>query len=177
MQIPIRFGPDRTSFEVDPDRLVGHFQGPQGGTPEELRRWVTTALETPLDFPPLRRAVVPGDRVVLAFDHRLAEPTSILEPVIEVLRSSGIEPADTTLLSAGPVSGLSPTLASAFSVVGHDPSDRSQIAYLSSTSDGRRIYLNRLLIDADFVFPISSLFYDPIVGYRASWTTSSSPTS
>jgi hypothetical protein len=43
------------------------------------------------------------------------------------------------------------------------------MAYLASTPQGRRVYLNRLLTDADFVLPIGRLGYDPVLGYRGPW--------
>ncbi len=51
-------------------------------------------------------------------------------------------------------------------LVVHDPRDRSQLAYLAATKEGRRIYLNRLLTDADVVIPVGRLGYDPIMGHR-----------
>ena len=53
----------------------------------------------------------------------------------------------------------------------HDPDDRTRIAYLASTSEGRRIYLNRQLTDADLVVPIGTLGYDGTLGYRGPWST------
>ena len=44
------------------------------------------------------------------------------------------------------------------------------MAYLAATKQGRRIYLNRLLTDADVVIPVGRLGYDPIMGYRGPWS-------
>ena len=52
----------------------------------------------------------------------------------------------------------------------HDPDDRERLAYLATTSQGRRVYLNRLLTDADVVVPIGRLGYDPVLGYRGPWS-------
>ena len=51
----------------------------------------------------------------------------------------------------------------------HNPADRKQLAYLASTSEGRRVYLNRLLTDADVVVPVGRLGYDAVLGYRGPW--------
>src|SRR5262249_20354360 len=56
------------------------------------------------------------------------------------------------------------------SVVVHDPDDRAQLAYLASTKQGRRVYLNRLLTDADVVVPVGRMGYDPDLGYRGPWS-------
>ncbi len=52
----------------------------------------------------------------------------------------------------------------------HDPDDRDHLAYLSATSVGRRVYLNRLLTDADVVVPVGRLGFDPVLGYRGPWS-------
>ena len=52
----------------------------------------------------------------------------------------------------------------------HDPDDRDRLAYLATTSQGRRVYLNRLMTDADVVVPIGRVGYDPVLGYRGPWS-------
>ena len=47
----------------------------------------------------------------------------------------------------------------------HDPADRRKLAYLATTGAGRRVYLNRTLVDADFVIVLSGRDYDPLTGY------------
>jgi SAM-dependent methyltransferase len=47
----------------------------------------------------------------------------------------------------------------------HDPADRQKLAYLATTKAGRRLYLNRTLVDADFVVVVSGRGYDPVTGY------------
>ncbi len=43
--------------------------------------------------------------------------------------------------------------------------------YLASTKSGRRVYLNKLLTDADFVLPIGRLGVDDVLGTRRPWST------
>jgi hypothetical protein len=51
----------------------------------------------------------------------------------------------------------------------HDADDRARLAYLAATRDGRRVYLNRSLTDADVVVPVGLLRYDPDMGFRGPW--------
>jgi hypothetical protein len=55
-------------------------------------------------------------------------------------------------------------------VEGFDPADRSAVAYLASTQAGRRIYLGRALIDADFVLPVGLVRHEPGAGPRGPWS-------
>jgi nickel-dependent lactate racemase len=47
----------------------------------------------------------------------------------------------------------------------HDPEERKNLAYLATTKGGRRIYLNRTLVEADFVVVLTGRRYDPTTGY------------
>ena len=42
--------------------------------------------------------------------------------------------------------------------------------YLAATKEGRRIYLNRSVIDADVVIPVGRIGFHPIMGYRGPWS-------
>ncbi len=166
MRIAVEFQDERIEFDIDGDRLVGHWSGPShqdGLEPAELARH---AFEAPSDFPPLARAVVPGDRVVVPLDPSTPEAPTILRALAEALRPAEID--GITVVSTAPEP---PALPEGVTWRVHDPDDRTQIAYLANTQDGRRIYLNRHLTDADIVVPIGTLGFDSAIGYRGPWST------
>ena len=47
----------------------------------------------------------------------------------------------------------------------HNPTDHARLAYLATTKAGRRVYLNRTLVEADFLIVLSSRAYDPASGH------------
>jgi nickel-dependent lactate racemase len=173
MQVGVTFQDERFDLEVPEDRLVGQWHGPTGVDPGDVERLVLDALEQPRLYPPLRQAVVPGDRVVIAFDPQVPHASAILRLVCGTLQGAGVEASGITVLSTlDPALGRIPLeLPDQVSLVVHDPTDRAQIAYLSSTRSDRRVYLNRLVTDADFVLPIGRLGYDEVLGYRGPWST------
>ena len=129
------------------------------------------ALETPWDFPPLRQMIVPGDRVVIALDSSISHAAPVLEVLGQTLRDAGVEPDGITVLKpADGMAGNDEVSIPGATIVVHDARDRSQLAYLAATKEGRRIYLNRLLTDADVVIPMGRLGYDPILGHRGPWS-------
>ena len=73
MQVAVDFQNERLGFEVPEERLVADWHGPAGMETEDVRRLVKDALESPRQYPPLRQAVVPGDRVVLALDPEVSQ--------------------------------------------------------------------------------------------------------
>lgn len=135
---------------------------PATETPATLLR---TALENPFKFEPLQRALAPEDRVALVLDTALPHLTELLTELLGYLRAALVPPEFVTILTTAE---WSPHLPPEFFGVQrevHDPSDRKTLAYLASTRDGRRIYLNRTLVDADAIIVLSGRGYDPLAGY------------
>ena len=46
----------------------------------------------------------------------------------------------------------------------HDPADAKKLAYLATTKGGRRLYLNRSLVEADFWIFLTGRRFDPRSG-------------
>jgi nickel-dependent lactate racemase len=115
--------------------------------------------------------VVPGDRVTIAIDPSIAGAGQVLEALASGLQEAGVT-ADgvTVLVSPTRSPALGDNLLPGANRVVHDPNDRGGIAYLATTKQGRRIYLNRHLTDADVVIPVGRLGYDPIMGYCGPWS-------
>jgi nickel-dependent lactate racemase len=99
----------------------------------------------------------------------------VLTQVLEHLRAAQITPAAITLVC--PTSSSSQAwvddLPDAFQDVRieiHQGSDRKKLAYLATTRQGRRVYLNRTAVDADQLILVSRRRYDPVVGVRGAET-------
>jgi hypothetical protein len=115
--------------------------------------------------------VVPGDRVAIALDASLGGVEPVLNVLDDVLRQFGVEAAEVTVVATpGGGDSLSDQLPRAMALEVHDPRAQGRVAYLATTQEGRRIYLNRHLTDADVVIPVGRLGYDPILGYRGPWS-------
>src|SRR5262249_49492023 len=132
-----------------------------------LRRGV----DHPVNFPPFRQMVVPGDRVAIALDASLAGVGPILQVLDEVLRQAGVDANDVTVVTTPEGDAdLAGDLPQGMVLEVHNSGDSKQLAYLATTKEGRRIYLNRRLTDADVVIPVGRLGYDPMLGYRGPWS-------
>jgi hypothetical protein len=166
------FQDDRLEFEVPDDRLVGSWEGPEAMPVEDARGRLRDLLEGPMGYPPLRQNVVPGDRVVIPIDPEVPDLARVVATVAGVLREAGVE--SVRAISLGPMSTRRREgWPEAVPLEEHDPSgaDPSSFAYLASTQQGRRIYLNRELTEADVVVPVGLLGFDAILGYKGPWST------
>ena len=133
------------------------------------RELVRAALEKPHGFEPMRRAVTPDDRVTIVLDPELPDAAELLAGVLDHLKTAGIEPAAVTVLT--PPGGRQdwidelPDEYADVTAETHDPADRAKLAYLATTKAGRRVYLNRTLVEADFNVILTGRGYDPVTGY------------
>ncbi len=171
MRGSVEFQAEQFELELPDEMLVGLWKGPAGLSGEAAVAAVRHALEHPLDFPPVRQAVVPGDRVIIALDSSLGVVGPVLSVLVDLLCQSGVEPGDVTVVaSPGNGASLPGQLPQGIGLELHDPTDQRRLAYLATTNGGRRIYLNRHVTDADVVIPVGRLGYDPVLGYRGPWS-------
>lgn len=171
MRILVEYGQGRAELDLAEESVLGVWSGPAGLPDSALRPLVLETLEHPLGYPPLRQAVVPGDRVVLPVDPATPALGPMVQAVCEVLQSAGVQPETVSVLSLGPMpEPVLGSLPEGLSWHVHDPDDESSRAYLASTREGRRVYLNREAVDADFVLPIGRIGYDSSMGLRGPWS-------
>lgn len=161
----MKFAAEDLDFDLADEAVVGSWSAPGGMDSTSARAALQEALERPRGYPSLRQCVTPGDRVAVVLGEGLPEPSSILAALTETLVESGVA-AESIMAFAPTGSELEPSGAT---IIAHDPRDREQFAYLASTTAARRVYLNRILTDADFVLPVGLLGYDPRGGRRGPW--------
>lgn len=182
MRSQLRYGTDRVvQFDIEPADLLAECQAPRGKHPAEIAATLARALAEPLHYPPLASALVPGDRVVIALEPGLPEAKRIVGGMIAALADAGIEPGDITVLSSGEEGTdiaddpeslsqssaiATATRSSAVHYVTHDPTNRNQLSYLTNIGEGKAVYLNRLVCEADFVVPVGCLRPETTIGYH-----------
>jgi nickel-dependent lactate racemase len=176
MTVVLPYGPNAAvHLDVPPEALVAVCDAPRGAPLDDPASAAAAALTSPLDFPPLSQATVPGDKVAIALDGGVPQAAAIVSAVAGALVERGIEPRDLLVLrtqadvDAGvndPRGRLPAQVRDQVALATHDPQDRSQLAYLAANRKGRPILLNRLLFDADFVVPIGCLDLASIAGYH-----------
>jgi nickel-dependent lactate racemase len=159
--------------EIAGDRLLLHHAGP--APLRDVRAAIRESLESPIEFPALHQAVVPGDRIVLVLDRNVPSAAEIVAEVCAVLLTAGVEPDHVQILQPASLTGSRPSdprqllPAEICEVVGwkiHDPTARDAIGYLASSAGGERLYLAREVLEADLVIPIARLGYDSVQGRR-----------
>lgn len=133
------------------------------------RELVRAALEQPFGFEPIRRGLTPDDRVTIAFDPALPAPAELLAGVLDHLATAGIAPAAVTVVTppGSPQGWIDdvPDEYADLTAETHDSTDERKRAYLATTKGGRRVYLNRTLVESDAVIVLTGRGYDAVLGY------------
>jgi nickel-dependent lactate racemase len=169
MRIAIGYGREVLELEMPEARVASVRRAPPAPPLSDPVAAVRDALETPHDFPALRRALTPDDHVAVIVDEQLPRLGQLLLPVLEHLAQAHVGPEAITLLCAPHgrqqwVEEL-PDQFEDVRIEVHDPSDRRRHAYLATTKHGRRVYLNRTAVDADQLVVLTGRGYDPLLGY------------
>ncbi len=168
--IEIAFGVETWHLNLPKDKRVPTVRANRAASTASAGDQVRDALEKPFDFEPLRRALTPDDRVVVVVDESLPALAEIVTAVLQHLGTAGVTPEVITLLmppkSVGGnwLDNLPDEFADVRTEV-HDPADPKKIAYLATSTGGRRLYLNRTLVESEFTVVVSGRRYDAQHGY------------
>jgi nickel-dependent lactate racemase len=120
-------------------------------------------LGAPLAYPRLAEAVVPGDRVVLALDPAAQQWPLVVRGVVDELATGGVGAELVRVVTTRPLGeaeGDDAAIVEGMIWTTHDASEWEHLAYLATTKAGRRVYLNRHLVEADVVVAIGPTGYD-----------------
>ncbi len=168
----LRYGIDSSiRLELDRDKTSVDCGTPPGESLDELDTAVRTALENPLEYPPLAKCVTPGDEIVLAVDHGVPHAGELVAAVIGVLLEAGVGADGISVLSATEDSRTDPrdflpeAVRDRIKLMTHDRTDSQQRAYLAATESGEPVVVNRALHDADLILPIGCLHDSASAGY------------
>ncbi len=132
---------------------------------DDARSMTIASLMEPRDFPAILRAIVPGDHVALAVDPNIPQLETIVLAVVEYLESSATsasQPSEIDVVLGDEVSdetlaSLEQILNSRATVRVHNSASREDLRYVGADSKALPVYLNRYLVDADFLLPIVTL--------------------
>jgi nickel-dependent lactate racemase len=171
MNVAVPFGQEQLDVEIEPGRLIElRRPHPPADPLADPVAAVRFALEHPHNYPPLRRALTPDDHVTIVVDEELPRTAALLKPILAHVTEAGVKPEAVTLLCPPNSTGQDwleelPDEFEEVQVEVHQPQDRTRLSYLAATQQGRKIYLNRSLVEADQLIVLSGRGFDPLTGY------------
>lgn len=153
-------------FQLSADSLLADCTQPHGEPLTDPAGAVAATLADPLEFPPLDRATVPGDVVVLALEDDLPQLAELVAGIVSQLQVAGITPDRISIAQTkaavessdlDPRSLLPAEIRDQIARIVHDPTVREELAFLAPNRVGEAVYLNRTLCDADLVIPVGCI--------------------
>lgn len=161
-KVDIRFG-NATHWELNFTGQLQRWDQCKLTIADDLERQVFDALAKPLDFPSIEQAIIPGDRVAVLVDPLLPQMPRLVAACVKYLLEHGVEPDQLVVVLASheaeDAAILRTTLAQVTSieipVELHDADDQNKVAYVAANEESNPIYMNRTIVDADVVLPIT----------------------
>jgi nickel-dependent lactate racemase len=133
----------------------------------EVALAVQEAFASPIDYPNLASATVPGDTVAIGLDYCTPQMLAVVEGTFLALEHAGVDRAAITVVLAPEFADDEAIQQSLRSLAGadvtfvvHDADGGEPLALLGITAANRSLRLNRVLCDADLVVPIGTFSGD-----------------
>ncbi len=170
MRIRMPWGTEIWEAEIADARVIYPRAAEPTPTGVDIDSALAEALDHPLDYPPLYRALTPDDHLAIIVDEGVPQLPRLIEGILRHVAKGNVRPEAVTLVCLPPSTGQTwlDELADEFQEVQvevHHPEDRKKLAYLATSKGGRRLYLNRTLVDADQSIVLTRRCYDPLLGH------------
>jgi hypothetical protein len=123
----------------------------------DLNAAIIQSLQSPIDFPGLDQVVLAGDTVAIAVSTRIARLGEIINVVLDEIgrcQPAAIDVIVDDRMTDAELEALDAVIGQRAEIQRHDSNLRGDLSYLAADQKARPIYLNRRLVDADFVLPI-----------------------
>ncbi|MCA1786508.1 MAG: nickel-dependent lactate racemase, partial [Desulfobacteraceae bacterium] len=174
----LKIGKRTEKFTIPEAQILYELVGKNQAPPEDLAAAYRYALDHPIDSPPLREIVNPGETVAIAVSDitRVWQHNELTLPIlIDHLNAAGIADKDITVIIAvgahrqntrAELEELcTKEICSRVRVVNHNAWDTENMIYYGKTSRGTEVSFNRIVAEADRVILTGGVIYHYMVGY------------
>ena len=174
----LKYGQTKLSLAIPEEQVICEILGKEYPPISDLNAAVKTALMHPIDSPPLREVVRPGETAVILVSDitRIWQRMDLILPLmLDELNAAGVPDQNITILIV--VGGhrlnseqefrmlCGETVCHRVRVMNHDAYDEPNMVYMGKTSRGTEVSLNRVVAEADRVILTGGIIYHYLVGY------------
>ena len=174
----LKYGKSHFALAVPEENILQVIEGKSYPGIVDIPAEVKRVLDDPIDSPPLRELVHPGDTVAIVVSditRAWIKYPQILPPMIDYLNAIGIPDSKIVIVMALGAHRrhtpeelemlLTKDLLQRIRVIEHDARDQSQLTYMGTTSFGTKVYLNKVVVDADAVILTGGVVYHFMAAY------------
>ncbi|MEM9185769.1 MAG: lactate racemase domain-containing protein [Planctomycetota bacterium] len=144
-------------LQIETEAEIGS-PGASGVADVPAAECAAAAARQPLGYPPLSACLVPDDRVAIALGEGVPCFEEMLAGLVTALEDAGVDPGAVTIVAADRRDAehlMTSPLGNRCEVVSHDASDDEQLCFAGVTHSEQQVLLNRRLVDADVVIPLT----------------------
>jgi nickel-dependent lactate racemase len=174
----LKYGKGTVRFTIPADHLLYELRGRNRRPPADLATAYRQALDNPIDSPPLKAIVKPGESVAITVSditRAWQRNHETLPLLIDALNAAGIPDDRITVViavgahrqnTAAEMAELcSPQVCRRVRVVNHNAWDTGNMIPCGRTRRGTDVAINRIVAEADRVILTGGVIYHYMVGY------------
>lgn len=177
-EFTLKYGKGTVTFQIPDGQLLCEIRGRNRPGLKDLEAAYRRALDHPIDSPPLRELVRPGERVCILVSDitRGWQKNYLTVPIlIDTLSEAGVADEDMTIvIGVGAhranteeefVEICSEEVCHRVRILNHDYEDEKNMVYLGKTSRGTEVSVNKIVKEVDRTILTGGVIYHPMVGY------------
>lgn len=165
-------------FSLPKEQIFLEIVGKEYPAVQDISAAVRSALEKPVDSPPLKELLRPDDKIAISVSditRSWQRMDLVLPTLLDTIARAGVaEEQITVLIVVGGHRLNSQTemeqlcgkeVCGRVKVVNHDARDLENMVYLGKTSRGTEVSINRIAAEADRIILTGGIIYHYMVGY------------
>jgi nickel-dependent lactate racemase len=177
MEYSLKYGRGKIRFTLDPSRVISELRIKDCPALVDPESAIKKAIRQPIESPPLRDLVRPGDTVAFIVNDptRVAKSHIFMPVLVEELHEAGISVEDMIVVfSLGthrPMTEeemedtVGSSVAKRLEMYNSDARDDSQFEYFGTTSRGTPVRFNKLVTQADHIICTGSILHHYFCGF------------
>jgi nickel-dependent lactate racemase len=177
-EIRLKYGRGEVSFPLPDAQIYFEVVGKEYPAVSDIPGAIKTALERPIDSPPLRELLRPTDKLAITVSditRSWQRMDLVLPTLLETISRAGIPDENVSILVV--VGGhrqntedeieqlCGREVCRRVNIVNHDARDLQNMVYLGKTSRGTEVAINRVVAEADRIILTGGIIYHYMVGY------------
>ena len=171
------YGKGIQKVDLPEEHIIYDLHGKEVDVEKDIAAAALKAIRNPIDSKPLAEIVQPGEKVaiIVSDETRLCYTDQFLPVIVKELNDKGIPDSDIDIVIATgthraqtpeeDILVLGEAMVKRFRVHQHDCRDKENMVYMGTTSRGTKVYINKIVANADRVIATGAVTLHPMAGF------------
>lgn len=171
------YGKGMQTVDLPEEHIIYDLHGKEVSVEADIAAAALKALRDPIDSKPLADIVRPGDKIaiVVSDETRLCYTDQFLPVIIAELNANRIPDSDIDIVIATgthreqtpeeDILVLGEEMVKRFRIHQHDCRDKENLVYKGTTSRGNKVYINKIVANADKIIATGAVTLHPMAGF------------